>query len=195
MAGSLRTWHLNLWDLESTYSRSCKVHLVYNESMQPKLGCMQNWELDKSEGNGAVLKWSDEFQRVCGIFGITYAAEVDNFPPVDQMELQALKMFMVTHLPSRRPYCDFALCDAVHYLDRDNESDIGRWLGVSHTIGNLLTYHILCDTRRVTQTSDVAHIPLEQWCDQRTQAAIKACDGDKDIRAFGPGSFHHCGET
>ena len=48
------------------------------------------------------MKWSDEFQRVCGIFGITYAAEVDNFPPVDRMELQSLKkMFMVTHLTAR----------------------------------------------------------------------------------------------
>ena len=108
---------------------------------------MQNWELDKSEGNGAVMKWSDEFQSVCGIFGITYTAEVDNSPPVDRMELQSLQMFIVTHLMSN------------------------TWiatLGVSRTIGNFLTYHILCDTRRVTQTSDVAHIPLEQWHDAHT---------------------------
>lgn len=60
---------------------------------------------------------------------------------------------MIGHTPDISEYSEFGWYDPIYYFDSnafpDGQENIGRWLGVSHRIGQALCFWILSDTAQV----------------------------------------------
>lgn len=134
----------------------------------------QNWAAELSIG---ILRrrWN-KFKRQLSIperlwdFGLVHLATLDNFLPGKNGRSRFENVH--GHTPDIAEYCDFALFDLCNVL-YEGENVLGRWLGVSHRIGNRCTYWILRDTGNVISTSNVTHLTVEEWQDDRKQIAIK----------------------
>ena len=74
--------------------------------------------------------------------------------------------------PDISEYLDFGFYDWVWYKDNAGvgENSFGRWLGVSHRVGNLMSYWILTNTGRIVSRTTVQRVTnLEQGTDEVRQ--------------------------
>ena len=74
--------------------------------------------------------------------------------------------------PDISEYLDFGFYDWVWYKDNAGLGDncIGRWLGVAHRVGNLMSYWILTQTGRVIARTTVQRVTnLELQTDEVKQ--------------------------
>ena len=74
--------------------------------------------------------------------------------------------------PDISEYLDFGFYDWVWFKDNAGlgENRIGRWLGVAHRVGNLMSYWILTDAGRVIARTTVQRVTnLEQTTDEVRQ--------------------------
>jgi hypothetical protein len=79
---------------------------------------------------------------------------------------------MTGETPNISEYLDFSFYDWVWYKDNAGlgENCIGRWLGVAHRVGNLMSYWILTDTGRVIARTTIQRITsLELTTDEVKQ--------------------------
>jgi len=135
----------------------------------------QNWAAELSIG--LLRRRWNKFKRQLSIpdrlwdFGLVHLADLDNFLPGKNGRSRWENVRGFT--PDIAKYCDFMLFDLCNVLF-EGENCLGRWLGVSHRIGNRCTYWILRETGQVIATSNVTHLTVEEWQDPRKQDAIKA---------------------
>ena len=112
--------------------------------------------------------------------------------------------------PDISEYLDFGFYDWVWYKDNAGvgENNFGRWLGVSHRVGNLMSYWILTNTGRIVSRTTVQRVTnLEQGTDEVRQrmkefdANIRellkdqnhVLQGDGERQARLPGGEPHAG--
>ena len=84
----------------------------------------------------------------------------------------ALKQ-LTGEMPKILEYLDFSFYDACWYNDNDSlgETNLGRWLGVSHRVGSLMSYWVLTQQGYViswTTVSRVTNLEL-QTADVKTR--------------------------
>ena len=138
-------------------------------------------------------------------YGIVWVCEIMSLTANSAFALEGrTPMEQVTgETPDISEYLDFSFYDWVWYKDNAGVGDnkCGRWLGVSHRVGNLMSYWILTITGRVISRTTVQRITeLEQATDdvktrckeytERVSAILKdaqneiPADGEREIQEW-----------
>jgi hypothetical protein len=107
-------------------------------------------------------------------YGIMWACEVMSLTAKSSFSLDGrTPMEQVTgETPDISEYLDFRFYDWVWFKDNAGlgENRIGRWLGVAHCVGNLMSYWILMDAGHVIARTTVQCVTnLEQTTDKVRQ--------------------------
>ena len=111
-------------------------------------------------------------------YGIVWACEIISLTSNSAFSLDGrTPMEQITgETPDISEYLDFSFYDWVWYKDNAglSENKTGRWLGVSHRVGNLMSYWILTITGRVISRTTVQRVTnLEHATDEVKQRCIE----------------------
>jgi hypothetical protein len=97
--------------------------------------------------------WDFGIVRACEIMSLTsnISFNLEGRTPMEQITGET---------PDISEYLDFGFYDWVWYKDNAGlgENKIGRWHGVSHQVGNLMSYWILTITGHMISQTTVQHV-------------------------------------
>jgi hypothetical protein len=130
-------------------------------------------------------------------YGLVWACEVMSLTSNSSFSLDGrMPMEQLTsETPNISEYLDFGFYDWIWYKDNAGlgENHIGRWLGVTHRVGNLMSYWILTEAGHVIARTMVQHITnleltteeVKQQCAQYDQRVTEVLSDANHIVPHG----------
>jgi hypothetical protein len=183
----IRRYHIKMHYAEK--GRSKQNHKAETEIRELK----QRWKIRMAECQVPSRLWD---------YGLVYIAEILSIIARGRSGRPGIEAVM-GHTVDISEWLDFEFYDYVWYWDEkdsdmtEEQSIVGRWLGISHRVGSDMTYWVLTQAGNVLARSTVQHITSSDMNKERTKQRIQEFDtavaermADENFVLMEPGVFY-----